>query len=1064
VSESEDRKEIRRLRGMIDSPRVEDRAYAQQRLAELRNSPETDVAREALELSAISVVDERRDVDPTVESMKVRWMGLRNPMDGHELDHRFQQWFIDAECLGPQLAGLAPRMVSVANDWLSEYERVSSAASADDQPRLERFDTWTGLVDGHPAVAGVLSNVLAKGERLKKRRLLSIRKRGLEMAIDRGDLEAARSELREIASLPDLPAEDIASIEEKFRELEQHKAEIDAWRSEVAGAPRDWNDIVRMHEVWAKGRRLVQLRGMPAEWINRITGELDILQSLAGAFVERSAAACDSLDAVRSAAETAGAASRGHLPLDTSWIDSLALAMVAAIERAIERVDSPETLRRLAAEVEEIGQLLPAIRGLRVNEALRRVEEILVAWSALDSEEIPHLPDGIVLPARLAERMEAARRLAQRIDAAEAMMNRGSTTAERIVACGEAIATLDLILDDAGRPASASALRQIVLSRLELLKLDEAIERWDVGPLAAARQSGRVYEAPYGVLLQALPLFEQLADLRGHPFAAIADLGAAGIWWRSWQKREAELPSQRPESLRRALRVVRVEAAVVARQLVNGHLGRVTTPDEDRAAWTALAALSADLGLADDLFSLGQRRDVHIALAAARVTGPRQLASLLRDHWGTVARYLPWYDTVLSDAFQRAWNESDDQALEALRTVPLPETLGPDRDRFRQWLEWLDIERSLSADVVPERARRLHTYVQRNGGSSLSVARRLARLMERWRTNGDRPALAWAFRVFAQVDPPLFPGGDPLSAMTRQSEWELAAIVETCLKAEVIDAAFLEKAFGALARIEQGWSRLEQMLLEAAARQEDGWPSPPPALQETRRLLGSFRFVADHLERWTHSDIRMLGNECDTVRSVLLQDLSAYPASEVFGRVLRRVEPLTRMSGQQQHLRDACKREAFAEAARYLEAIIGILLAAQPEGSHTLAVVQDEYWTVLPRLAGDVLPPDSGGGLEALQRRLVAMHENEAVFQRAIEDLWREQPNVGAAGEFSAAKWREYLALYPTVPPTSLQVRKMFDDFAARATQQVIIRKGREFLPQWLQTYVDKLSRGVSPW
>jgi hypothetical protein len=58
-----------------------------------------------------------------------------------------------------------------------------------------------------------------------------------------------------------------------------------------------------------------------------------------------------------------------------------------------------------------------------------------------------------------------------------------------------------------------------------------------------------------------------------------------------------------------------------------------------------------------------------------------------------------------------------------------------------------------------------------------------------------------------------------------------------------------------------------------------------------------------------------------------------------------------------------------------------------------------------------------------LRRRFDELQENDALYANAIDALWRE-----------------------------------------RAAQRVILRKSRAVLPEWLQTYVDNISRGVSPW
>ncbi|HEX7152284.1 MAG TPA: hypothetical protein VF618_12420 [Thermoanaerobaculia bacterium] len=1057
------------------SPRAEDREESERIFRELRESAQTDIAHLAVELSSTAMTEKPNRKDPELEAMKTEWMSLRSPMDGKELDRRFERWFAEVERKVELLENLAPKMVASASDWLGEYERVSCGLTCGNDPGLRQFDAWANLARQFRRVAAALESVLARWSEIRSERMIAIHTRDVHAAIVEGDITAALNELRELEGVVDVPEETINELRESIDDLLKRQVEIDAWRKELAGTPSSWRDVVRMYDVWAKGRVLIHKSRTPREWVEGVGRLMEHLRAEASEFVARRAAGWVALDEVRAEIEAIRAAwgARESL-LDETWLEPLSSAMVYLIDKNVAVAEEIEILRGLSATVAPLAAALPSGGGAHVQAALARIATIIATWESVESDAVPALlPEG-VLPPRFIERLERTRLLGGRVAAAEAAMHRGSTTAERAAACRDTVATLEDILEDAPHHASARALLDRAQARLRNLQLEELIERWDVVGLRKALAATR--DSDYTSLAEAMPVFETLAALRQRkPAASLSELAS---WWQSWRDLVAQLRVPRPESLQAVLDLVRRDTAAAVRVLATDHRNRMTTIDEDRAAEAAVAAMTAELNLRDELFALTQRRTIHAAVVAARAAGIADLAVLIRDSWGTIERHLPGSAAILVEAFERAWDEANDEALDALRDVALRDAqVQRGTERFHRWLEWLDLERSLSASSASDVLRRLHGFLQRDGASEAPIMRRLARLVAEWRTNGDDVALVWARRAFAHLDPPLFAGVDPLLALTRRTKDESAAVLRGCREAAAVDEEFLAVMNARLSLIEEIWLRLEQLLREVPVLQShDPWPVPPPELGQAKALVGSFERVVSTIAGWTEADLRKLGVECDGVRRVILRDLAAYPAAEALEAMRRKLEPLTRLELLEQRFRDASRRcnseappdvsrrDQFSQAARCLEAVVETLRATLPEGAHTLQVVSEEYWRDIPPLAGDLLPPHATGGLDALRRRFDELQENDALYANAIDALWREQPNIGAAGELDPAAHLDYIALYPTVPPASARVRRRFEDFAARAAQRVILRKSRAVLPEWLQTYVDNISRGVFPW
>lgn len=1051
------------------SPRAEDREESKRIYRELRSSADPQIAQIARQYSGEpEAYAKPQRQSAAVAAMTMAWKAFRSPMAPSDLDARFEPFFAEAERQPAVLESLAPRMIASGWDWLAEYERVSRAAGGQD-PRLVRFDAWAEMVMRHGRVAGALSPVLDRWKELRAARLLVNRTRAVDDAISRCNINEAENHLYEMEQAKEIPQDRIAALRGAIDDLRKRQADIDAWRKELAGTPARWADVVRMHDLWAKGRRLAQVDKTPQPLADRISRDLEHLQAVATEFIADRAGKWQSLDDVRS--ELHEAARGRAFAIDETWLAPLASAVISLIDRAVENASEAKALRRIAAKGAAIAETLPSGGGRHVQEGLRRIEAIVAAWNGLETDAMPAaVPSGAV-PLQFAQRLERARRLAERVALAEEVLRRGATIVERASACRDAMAMLEEVLADAPQHAPARALLDRATARLEALRLDECLERWDVAELRRALESGAPYEAVYLSLVPVLPVLDELAALR--PKKPVADLSEIAVWWMSWRESAERLPAHMPDALRSALDLLHRDGAASMRAAVTEHLGRTATLGEDRSAEGAVEAVADELRLHDELVAVQQRRAIHAAVVEAREVGTSALAALVRDSWRAIERYLPWSDVILGEAFERAWNEANDDALDALSDVLRDKRARGETERFRQWLDWLELERSLSAAPTTDALRRLQAFLQRDA----SIARRMPRLIAAWRGSVDDAVLVWAYRAFAHLDPPLFPGVDPLVALTRRSEAEIAAVFRMCREAAVVDEAFLAAATKALGQVEDVWRRLEQLLVEVPVPQGEGaWPSAPPELRQAKALLAAFRNVFDSLARWQESDLRSLGAEWDVMRPVLLRDLAPYPAAEVFERVLRKVEPLTRLRALEQYLHDGSRRctsdapgdrertDAFAQAARCLDAVIDTLQAAQPEGAHTLRVVSDEYWRDVPPMAGDLLPTAPAGGLAALRARLLELQENDEQYAAAIAGLWRKQPNIGTAGEFDADAHRSYLELYPPCPPKSLRVRKCWDDFAARAAQRVILRKGRPFLPEWLRKYVDDISRGVSPW
>lgn len=1070
----DDKKDLATVERLLHSTKTEDRALAGEMIKRLSESDDTVVAHAAIELTRRFVIVESPPESPALRTLANEWMALRSPMHETPYDYRFIPWFAQAEAQPELLSALAPRMLSSAYAWLEEYERESGVATNDDEPRLRNFDAWAELLSKRNSIAAVMAEVLDRWAELRRRRRVAIGSRAISAAVACGDIDAARNAFDALRNAPHVQADAIADLGRSIDELARHRRDIDAWRDELPGIQRDWRDVARLYDVWARGRRLAQAPGTPGAWADGIADDLTQLQTLAAGFITQCASACQSLDDLlrELAAMQSAARSVAESAFDEIWLEPLIAAIMRVADREVELARDAAALHDISGRVAVIASILPEAGRVQVDAVIRRIDAIASAWSALDSSGLCSvIPPGVV-PAKLAAAVAHARALSERIAAIEQSLTRGGTTAELIEACSMANAALEEILSASPQLANAGELRRAVAERMKTLRIDGAIESWDLDGLRAIASESS-FDGAYATVPAAVPVLERLAVLRAQSFVP-ADLDSIALWWTSWRSEVAQLPAGMPCVLTSVLEKVRLHVAAAVRDVATNHLSRSASLERDRAIETAVAALTADLGLSAELSSLTRRRSIHEAIERARGESPFALALLLCDSWGDIERYLPSAAAILNEAFERAWDEGDERALDALRDIAFDARSGGGDERLTRWREWLELESRLTGDLTSEKVRLLDSSLENGKADAGMIFRRLTRIVAIWRANDDDPALVWAYRAFRHIGPPLFPAGDPLVSMTRKSERKCTAVLSILQTVATVDEPFINGMSKELESVAGEWKRLEALLLAVPVAQIGSWPAPPPTVQTTKNVIEAFQIVLSSLARWKESDVRALGSECDAIRTVLLRDLSGYRAGAPLELLFRKIEPLTRLHGLDEHLRQACRRcmeprsdeipDLFAHAKRCLEVIAEAIAATKPEGSATLAATAAQYWAEVPHLIGDCLPPDPAGTLATLCQRLGELHENDVAFHRALKALRRNQPTIGAAGHFDPHAHAAYLALYPHVAPASVRTRRIFDEFAARLAQRAILSNSRTHLPEWLRTYAENIAAGVAPW
>lgn len=1071
--EADERAVFRRAEILVRSADVEEQRQGKDLLARLSGSSQTEVAVKALNLLLRAAAPPALRHDPPVEAMMDGWSALRSPLQERPLDGRFASWFDDAEAQPDVLHRFAPRMIETVAGWLGEYERALAHDLAD--PRIAVFEEWSRIAARHPAAAGLLRELLEKAKELKARRIVALCERDVATALREGDVKASWAKFAEIDTLEYARAEDVTRVREMIDHVARLREDIDQWCAYLPLAARSRADVAHIHEVIRRGRALLTAGQAPFAWLEEIRSRLARMRDFVAVFVADRAAAVQTIEAFHDVIAELRTDVAGDSESE-AWLQPLAASIEALLAREVEVAQAPAALRRLARIAAELASALPAETAGRLRLETQRLEEVATAWERVESGQsaaaAPAEAMEGAIPGRFREMIGTFARLSQSVQAARRLIEQPGSTGQRMEACREAVAALEEIVRQEPDYAAAADLLRIARARIEHLRLDESIERWDLDKIRAASGSGIMWDPPYAQMFGRIGVLDELDKLR-QMLADYSDLQSAETWWTLWRATEASLPDWKPDSLVRALLRVRNDFADSLKASVDDYLRAPTTIDDDRVAEKTIVPIAEELRLEEASEALKRRREIHERVEDARHAGIGPLAGVLREQWGFVSRSLPQSTEILLQAIERAWNEEDREALGALREVGRRALTQDGEPRLKEWLDWLVIEECVWGGATPEGVAGLLSCLQSHPRSS--TRRRLERLINRWGARGDLSALTWAYRALSHIEPPLMPGSDPLQELRAETEKVVASVREACRVVESVDSAFVGAQEQETKAAAEWWNRLEQLLLAAPPRiQPGGWPNRPEELDQIAVLVASIQDVINGIASLSGIDLRTASERWDRLDRLVRRSMAEFPFSESMRQSLRRSGPLTKLEFLERQFKRACeecgleaavdRRNAFARAADDLQQIVDAFQGTEPESSYTRDVMGLEYWRDVPPLAGDLLPAPAAADLPALIERLRMLEANEQDFRTAIDRLWSERPPVGTSGTFDPKMHRKYLLSCPHERPMSVRVWMLFRNLAERQPMHAILREGRDALPSWVGIYLDRRAKGLQPW
>lgn len=1083
----------------------------------LSGAPGTAAAAAALDLlERLEVMEprlpERRDAE--TEALRDEWSGISTPWDA-----RLPGFLARLRQRPAALAELLPQVAGYLCKWLDDGTRqihafLDGTGPEPDESRLaalERLDPAAADLPGE----GELRGGLVRFREACFRLLLNTVTIEIRRACDAWETERAWELICKLDGAP-------AAYAAEVRRLEESIYEADALRTEVEGGlerwPRDvpdqWAGLRVVLESLAEARRILDGFRLPADRRQSVDQRAGELVATARVFLETQAAGSVTADGLKGFWQNVQRLqpARADLALEDhrGWYEPalgrLAEEVAAAAARAVGAGDLERLAQRLEADLSD----MPPAVAERFADWGGRLRRIAESWRLMElGEEFTQpaeLPSDspAVLPARfVAEAIRYQEALAH-LQSASAGLDRTGDLREREAACDQALEAAHRVLERMPQHRGAVRLARRAEQRRVHLRLDEALERWNVAALLESLIPNQV-DAPYRELPQAAAALRELAGLAANPQLPASP--EAARWWRQWRQAAAVLPQVVPEALSRACQAEEARRCKEWSLALDQLLRSDPSPEACREAAELLAEFLAVPGLqsyyeellqrekvgkAERLIAAGhwglaeeelrgleartadfRRLSCRLAVGRARAAGPVVFAEELARNWtDVVATFGPEAYEQLEAALGEVWERGEGAALRKLGEIALRVSRAADlpvdvRGRILDWLSWLQVEKALEEGTSASSLRQLVTYV-RGQTFSPRLRARLRSWIERWQQRDETVALAWAFQAFPDL---VQTGdGDLVEELARRSR-EVAGRVLLELRARTdltrLDLVELRQQ---VERCERDWRDLDDYL-DLAPRPVER-PVPPDELKEARKVLDALLRAVEGIEHLETCDLRRPAERSSwkAVHLGLKQDLHGLPAVSGLLRRLNQLEPLTRLNHFESRLRDTAARcndpdpqeldcpGLFAEAAGWVREIVQSFETAGLAGRDMWTALSAELWREIPPLAGDLEGPPARRDLQALARRFDALDAQERELRQILRVLGEKEPWVSANGPFQPELHPGYLALYPAERPSSRRVFRLFDRFARTGARPVILRDGAGQLPAWISDY---LKRGV---
>ena len=1065
------------------------------------------VARDAMAL--MIELDARQPItelfrDPGSELLRDRWLQLNGVDDG-----RLLPLLHEISASPAALSSLQSLIEEDVGGWIDEasgdLERSAIEPRAAEPTAFESVRSLVREISGLSRLEMILRPRIDRFQRAVFGFSMSSVAPRIERAAAGWRTEEARRLLGSLGSPPEEFAERCLELQSRIDDAEQAGLDVERVVTALSGAsPQDWLGLRALLTTASDNAEQLEAGNVPKSFEGRMRQAAGEARQNAQTFLEQQAARIESL-------EDAG---RFWDELDQIEPPPAVLGLETNegwLAMALEPIESDWRRRGTSCtEVEELEALVESLKvGLAavpppVQENCRRwiseLDQSTYLWRAILGGEVCPMPAGVWVPPALSAAADEHQATLGRLDEGFRLL---ATSPDGRLLAGEIV---DHVLALHPGHSEGMRLRKAVQSLQLRQELDAALAAWDLDRFRALGGENDTPEL-YRSWLVPVGELETIAELAKAP--AFSDSAGAARWWKQLAPCLDGLPSRRPAAMEGALRETLERRHNQWRALLDEELARELSEARCQELLCQLEGIAGreglDLGGELARYQNELIRRLHLAVAETRLAGgeyaealqalesvagqcPRkrrltlqlaieeplaagrwpQLAEALDRRWGACAElYGARAFEMLERALEGAWESQDRETLDRLRRVAqrsAKQDMDQQRAQVGVWLTWLQLEDECREGVPLHVAERLTCLLD-----ELPESRRVewARaLIEAWWTCEDHVSLAWMFRAFPKLRSRLFPDSiDPGSALLDRGR-ALAVDIDGDLQVEAGPSAErLDLLLRSLRAVEREFAELDRLRRTLPRTSQP--LAVPSELERAGRQLRALHKVRRGLDDLLVADLRCKKSALADLRHVTVRQLGDLPLQKSLLESLDALRPLTHLWFQETEVRRAAercggddldRRGLFSELANEIRKVIAVVCAANLEQAPVATAILEEYRIEIAVLAGDLYAPVPAAHLTALAEHFEGLQKEEEVWRMAIERLERDEPFVGASGQFDAESRSDYLSLVPKRAPRSRRALRLFDRFVQIGKRRAVLQAGVQagLLPGWVARYLQQ--------
>ena len=469
------------------------------------------------------------------------------------------------------------------------------------------------------------------------------------------------------------------------------------------------------------------------------------------------------------------------------------------------------------------------------------------------------------------------------------------------------------------------------------------------------------------------------------------------------------------------------------------------------------------------------RLTTQLKVERARVSGGSATAEVIYNEWQNVRSHVERPHAILLETIRKVWEEDHQDWLEKLKRVLSQEMStnfkGADTavaEDLTEWDAWFGIEQAILSKTSAFSVKRLADHL-RNTDPGALLSLRLKKLVSHWQTEKHIVMLAWSYQAFQRKDATIVPPFDPAADLVSESDGVAEQVLTRMATEDGIALTELESLRESLKEEESKWRDLDDFLSflpHTVVRRQ-----PSPKFRRAKVNLEYLMKALADLAELQKVDLRQESQQdlFEETRS-LVNRLVDIAWQEKLKKELARLEPLQGVHYyelQIQKVAEICGSEEpnriqelghFDELADWVNHIVERFVESETEGSEMWRTASSDCCDLVYREACILRFASNPPDLKRLVVLLKELHHEEVMFLGAIDALEDRdrQPKVPEGGEFDPQRHEDYLGLIPAIQPGSRKTYLRFDRCARQHPMPTILNDSRQFLPNWVRSYLDK--------